>query len=232
MVGSEKRAKDLSTSTSTSNQYIVSKINGAALLAGDLISQTTMIMARVVLFFALLVGTDAWGKKDKQGRELDEAEHMQEAEYDEHARQMGAREYEIENLKRRKNGEIDDAQLGVNNLANAMNDPGAMAEMAQLMKDPASMAKVQQMMQDPTFQAQAKAAVAQMQASGGMPDMSQMQKMMQDPEVMRKAQAMAQAMGMGGAGGGGGMGGMGAGGAEAELARLRAENARLKQGFA
>ena len=62
-----------------------------------------------------------------------------------------------------------------------------------------------------------------MQAKGGMPDMAKMQQMMQDPAVMQKAQRMAQAMGMGG-------GGMGAGGdAESELARLRAENARLKQ---
>ena len=53
--------------------------------------------------------------------------------------------------------------------------------------------------------------------------MAKMQQMMQDPAVMQKAQRMAQAMGMGG-------GGMGAGGdAESELARLRAENARLKQ---
>jgi len=187
--------------------------------------------ATLLLFLGLSAGAQAgWGKKDKQKRELDENEHMQQAEYDEMARQMGARDYEVENLRRRKSGEIDDAQLGISNLASAMKDPSAMKEMAELMKDPESMQKVQQMMQDPSFQAQAKAAMAEMQASGGMPDMGKMQQMMQDPNVMAKAKAMAEAMGMGGAGGGG----VGAGAQQAELARLRAENARLKQqqGFA
>ena len=46
-----------------------------------------------------------------------------------------------------------------------------------------------------------------------------------DPEVVAKARQMAQQMGLTGAGG---MGGMGGGGAEAELARLKAENAMLR----
>ena len=87
-------------------------------------------------------------------------------------------------------------------------------------------------MADPTFQAQAKKMMA------NMPDMSKMmndpammakvQQAMQDPATLAKAQQMAAAMGMGG-GMGGSMGGMG-GGADpaAELARLRAENAALK----
>jgi len=84
------------------------------------------------------------------------------------------------------------------------------------------------MMADPSFQAQAKRVAEQMKASGAMPDAAQMQKMMNDPAVMQKAQQMAQAMGMGGAAGG--MGGMGGGGgAAAELARLQAENAALRQ---
>ncbi len=178
-------------------------------------------MKRAVLILSLLAGARAaWGGKDKKKRELDEKEHMEESMYEEEVRAVGGRDYEIEGLKKRKAGEINDAELGINNLAGAMKDPAALAEMAQMMKDPENMRAVKEMMADPQFQAQAKAAMAQMQASGGMPDMAQMQRMMHDPAIMQKAKEMAEAMG-------GGMGGMG--GAEAELSRLRAENARLKQ---
>ena len=60
----------------------------------------------------------------------------------------------------------------------------------------------------------------QMKASGGIPGMGDIQKMMQDPAVMEKARNMAQAMYGGGAAGGS---------AADELARLRAENAALRQ---
>ena len=50
-------------------------------------------------------------------------------------------------------------------------------------------------------------------------------KMLQDPEIVAKAREMAKNMGLSG---GAGMSGMGGGGAEAELARLRAENANLR----
>ena len=99
-------------------------------------------------------------------------------------------------------------------------------EMAEMMRDPEAQQKVKEMMADPTFQAQAQAAVKSMMGgaggAGGMPDLA---KMMQDPNIMAKAKQMASAMyGAGGAGGAGAAGG----GVEAEMARLRAENARLK----
>ena len=78
------------------------------------------------------------------------------------------------------------------------------------------------MMADPSFQAQAKAAAEQMKNSGAMPDAEQMKKMMNDPAVMEKARAMAQAMGMAGGAG------MGPASDMAEMARLQAENARLR----
>ena len=65
-----------------------------------------------------------------------------------------------------------------------------------------------------------------MKASGDMPDIGAM---MKDPAVMQRAQQMAQMMQGGGGGSGGGGGGGGGGGAAAELARLRAENAALRQ---
>ena len=67
-------------------------------------------------------------------------------------------------------------------------------------------------MSDPTFKAQAQGMVVCVCVWSGMPDISQM------------AGAMG---GMGGMGGGGG----GGPGLKDELARLRAENARLKQGL-
>ena len=184
----------------------------------------------VVLFLLGLVACAqaGWGGKGKkEEKDLDEKEHMEESMYEEEVRAAGGRDYEVEGLKRRKAGEINDAELGINNLAGAMKDPAAMAEMAQMMRDPEAMRAVKEMMADPQFQAQAKAAMAQMQASGRLPDMAHVQEMMKDPAVMQKAKAMAEAMNFGwdGVSHGGGMGG----GAEAELARLRAENARLKQ---
>mmetsp|Transcript_24348 Transcript_24348/g.55416 ORF Transcript_24348/g.55416 Transcript_24348/m.55416 type:complete len:176 (-) Transcript_24348:309-836(-) len=127
-------------------------------------------------------------------------------------------------LRRFKAGELNTAELGMANMQQAIKDPTAMREMAQMMQDPESQKEIRKMMADPGFQQQAKRMMEQMKASGSMPDVA---KLMQDPQVMAKAQAMAQAMGVGGAGGGG-MGGMGGDSTEAEIARLRAENAALK----
>jgi len=168
-------------------------------------------MLRTLLVVALAIGSHAaWGKNNKD-RELDEAEHMEHEEYKAAGRAMGARDFEMDNMRRHKAGEINAAEMGMDNLKQAMQDPSAMAEMAKLMQDPDAMRQVKEMMANPEFRKQAQAVKDQM---GDMPDL---QKMMQDPAVMQKAQAMAQQM-MGGSGG-----------AEAELARLRAENAALRQ---
>jgi len=129
-----------------------------------------------------------------------------------------ARDWELENIARHKEGAMNDAELGMANLKNAMRDPSVMGEVAQMMKDPENMAALKKMMADPNFQAQAKRMQEQMKASGDMPDIGAM---MKDPAVMQRAQQMAQMMQGGGGGGGGG--------AAAELARLRAENAALRQ---
>jgi hypothetical protein len=232
-------------------------------------------MLRALLVLALAAGADAaWGKKKKENEgaagvldDLDEAQHMQQANVDAMgaAAAAGAREYELENIARHQAGELNTAELGFENMKHAMNDPSALAEMAQMMRDPESMRAVKEMMADPTcaaarlptartrglrlggaraerwraqplrcppasrvapgahrFQAQAKQMAEQMKASGGIPGMGDIQKMMQDPAVMEKARNMAQAM----YGGGGGAGGD----ATAELQRLRAENAALRQG--
>jgi len=182
-------------------------------------------MLRALLIATLAVSASAWGKKKGQApAEMDEAEHLAHEEYKATGRSMGARDFEMDNMRKHKAGELNAAELGMENMKAAMNDPGAMAEMAQMMRDPEAMKQVREMMANPGFQKQAQAVKEQMAAggAGGMPDIS---KLMQDPAVMQKARAMAQAMGVGVPGEGGG----GGGSMEAEIARLRAENAALKQ---
>jgi len=117
-----------------------------------------------------------------------------------------ARDWEVDNLQRHKEGEMNIAELGMANLKNALNDPSVLGEVAALMKDPSAMADLKKMMADPTFQAQAKRVQQQMQASGDMPDFSQLQRMM--------------AGGTSGSGGGSNT--------AAEVERLKHENAALK----
>jgi len=133
-----------------------------------------------------------------------------------------ARDFELENMARHKAGELNAAELGLSNMKAAMSDPSIMAEMAEMMKDPENQRQLKEMMADPAFQQQAKGAMQQMMGSTGgqMPDLS---RLMNDPEVMAKAKQMAAAMYGGGAT---------ADNTAAEIARLQAENARLKQRFA
>lgn len=184
------------------------------------------VTARALIVLGLALGVEAgWGKKEKQKEGMagimdDLAEDEKNLAHDDELRAAGARDYEIENLAKHRDGQLNDAELGMANMQQAMKDPSIMRDMAQMMQDPANQAELKKMMSDPAFQAQAKRVAEQMKASGSMPDIA---KMMNDPNVMAKAQAMAQQM----YGGGGGAGG-GDGGAAAELARLRAENAALK----
>lgn len=195
---------------------------------------------RTVLVASLLAVATSFGKK--QNKQKDGAAALRD-ELDSETQKVqqdtmgGARDYELENLARHRAGELSDAELGLENMKHAMNDPSAMAEVADLMKDPENVAKVQKMMADPQFQAQARQAMAGMPDLGKMMNdpemMAKVQGMMQDPAMMAKAQAMAKAM-YGGGMAGGGMGGMGSmagsgmDSAAAELARLRRENAALK----
>merc|ERR1719160_2342551 len=107
----------------------------------------------------------------------------------------------MENLARHRAGELNDAEMGMANLKNAMGDPNMMKGIAEMMKDPNTMAEVQKMMSDPAFKAQAQRAMQDMQASGGF-------------DFAKMGEAMA--------------GMMGGGAMSAEIEKLRAENAMLK----
>ena len=203
--------------------------------------EVAIIMRCLLVALTLLASADAFGKKkaEKDGAAaLRDQLDMEDEQMKMEANAMGgAREYEIENMERHRAGELNTAELGMANMQQALKDPSAMAEMAEMMKDPDNMRQVQAMMKDPAFQAQAKKMMANMPDMGKMMNdpavKAKMQQMMQDPEMIQKAQAMAQAMGMGAGMGGGGMGGgAGGGGMDAEIARLRAENAALKNGYA
>ena len=102
---------------------------------------------------------------------------------------MGAREWELENVRRpqlltpshlrslmalrlaqamrHKTGELNTAELGFENMKAAMQDPSVMAETMKLMQDPEAQRKVKEMMADPAFQAQAQQAMQAMQKAGG-----------------------------------------------------------------
>jgi len=67
-----------------------------------------------------------------------------------------ARDWELDNIERHKEGAMNTAELGMANMKAAMKDPSVMAEVAQMMKDPENMAQLKKMMSDPSFQAQAK----------------------------------------------------------------------------
>ena len=52
------------------------------------------------------------------------------------------REWELENIERMKQGELNHAELGFANMKAAINDPGMMKNVMEMMKDPATMAEV------------------------------------------------------------------------------------------
>lgn len=182
------------------------------------------MMLRAFVVLCLATSAEAWGKKKKERGEgaaglmadLEAQDQMEQASVD--ALSGNARDYELDNIERHKRGELNTAELGLENMKKTMKDPAAMAELQKMLKDPEAMAQVRQMMAQPEFQAQAKAAMeAMVQQAGGAGGMADIARMMQDPAVQQQAKAMAEAMGMTG-----GTGGMD------ELARLRAENAALK----
>jgi len=118
-----------------------------------------------------------------------------------------ARQWEIENAESYRSGEINDAELGMANLQQASRDPAMLKQAMDMFRDPNTMAEVKKMMADPAFAAQAQRMVEKMKANGGLPDFSQL---------------------------GAAMGNSAGGGAQAELERLRRENAALRaaSGFA
>merc|ERR1719310_1582972 len=68
----------------------------------------------------------------------------------------GARQWESENMVRNLKGEISEAELGMLNLMNAMQDQSLLKGMAEALRQPEGKAELIKMMANPDFQKQAK----------------------------------------------------------------------------
>merc|ERR1719171_1258254 len=82
----------------------------------------------------------------------------------------GAREWESENMVRNLKGEINDGELGMLNLMNAMLDPSLLKGMAEGLRQPEGRAELIKMMANPDFQEEAKRAAEDLRASGVVPN--------------------------------------------------------------
>jgi len=76
------------------------------------------------------------------------------------------REWESENLVRNLKGEITDAELGMLNLMNAMQDQSLLKVMAEDLRQPEGKAELIKMMANPDFQQDAKRVAEDLEASG------------------------------------------------------------------
>jgi hypothetical protein len=79
---------------------------------------------------------------------------------------MGVRDWESKNVARNLKGEITDAELGMLNLMNAMQDPSLLKEMAEGLRQVEGKAELVKMMANPDFQEQAGRVANDLRASG------------------------------------------------------------------
>jgi len=82
----------------------------------------------------------------------------------------GPRDWELQNVAQWRARELNDAELGMSNLKNAMRDSSLLAQVAQELRQPEGRAELVKMMADPNFQEEAKQLAAQMEADGALPD--------------------------------------------------------------
>lgn len=89
---------------------------------------------------------------------------LQHAGMDENAtgQYFFATDWELRNLERHARGEINDAELGIENLKYAMQDPAYLREAFKMLQDPEIAEEVKTMMEDPEFQEQTKQVAEEM----------------------------------------------------------------------
>jgi len=89
-----------------------------------------------------------------------------------HARTVpdGARDWEVKNIAHYKAGKLNDAELGLANLKNAMHDPSLMSEVAKELREVEGRAELIKLMADRKFQEQVQSLGKQMKASGALTD--------------------------------------------------------------
>jgi hypothetical protein len=73
--------------------------------------------------------------------------------------EIGARAWELENRDLQRAGAINDAELGMHNLKQAMRDPSLLADVARELRRPEGRAELVKMLANPTFQQQMEALI-------------------------------------------------------------------------
>jgi len=82
----------------------------------------------------------------------------------------GVHAWELENMKLHREGQLNDAELGVANLKMALNYPSLMSEVAQMLRQPEGRVQLIKMLADPTFREQAKDVVEELKVGDVLPD--------------------------------------------------------------
>merc|ERR1719160_1038997 len=72
----------------------------------------------------------------------------------------GARDWEVENSGLRHTGAINDAELGMANLNQAMRDPALFKDVARQLRHPEGRAELTKMLANPSFQSEMKVLLA------------------------------------------------------------------------
>jgi len=106
----------------------------------------------------------------------------------------GARDWELENIARRRAGEFNDAELGRAHLEKAMHDPSLLAGMAHGLREPEGLADLTKLMANPDFQKQAKHVVDEMKGSGTFPNILKLEyyARAQKPKKADQSKVLAQ----------------------------------------
>jgi hypothetical protein len=125
-------------------------------------------MRTVILLTCLICGYDArrvtnLGNDAKDNTlQADNAEWLgrkkKTVEADNAATVAAAAPWESNNFASYSAGELNDAELGLANLKDALRDPSALSQIVQLLRDPENLAEVQEFMTRPSFTAQATRA--------------------------------------------------------------------------
>jgi hypothetical protein len=88
--------------------------------------------------------------------------------------EYGVHDWEWENSRRYRAGELNEAELGMANLKKALGDPALLSEVAQWLRHPDGRAQLIKMTADPTFRKQAKDAQEQLKSNGVLPNLFHM----------------------------------------------------------
>jgi len=107
---------------------------------------------------------------------------------------LSVADWELENSAKYREGEFNEAELGVANLKMAMRDPSLMSEVAQWLRQPEGQAQLIKMMANAEFQDQAQAVADAIKKDGRLPNFLTLEYYAQRPVLNKKDQATAEAI--------------------------------------